>query len=310
MNVYRIFALIAIAAIAAPANAQVAPPIEDVVIQGEILNRSVGSTIGEPKGTREVSDTELDGEAGIYILNINEIFSISGNAGLGYTSNPTRTASDPGGDWYGDFGASLGFSTRLGGNVDFGAALNLDGREYFENNLASSRSVSGSMSVGTTILGPVYGGVTGFGGYVFDSDFESGTSFYGVAGNISAALPITQRFLVRPGIGMTQQWSGVSENNSLSAIGSLDILYALSPKWMMSGRASFSKRWYENFYEDVTFVERRDENIGLSAALSWLPTSNLTISASVAYEDQSSSFFLSEFDAIGTVANISLRQRF
>lgn len=310
MRVYLIIALASSLAFACPVAAQITPPIEDVVIQGEIINRSVDTTVGAPANARKRSNQELEGEAGIYVLNVNDIFAVSGSAAFGYTSNPTRTASDPGGDWYGDFGVSFGIGTRFGGAVDFGTAVNVDGREYFENDLTSSRSVSGSISAGATILGPVYGNATAFGGYVFDGGFENGTSFYGVAGNISAPVSVTKRFLVRPGVGLTRQWSGVAENNSLSAIGSLDLVYALSPKWLVSGRASLSKRWYDNFYEDVTFVERRDENIGLSASLAWRPNSNFTISTSVAYEDQSSSFFLSQFDAIGAAINISLRHRF
>ncbi len=306
----RFFVLTGMAAIASPAIAQIAPPVEDILIQSEIINRSVDIAVGGTTVVRRDPDTELDGEAGIYVLNVNQIFLLAGGGGLGYTSNPTRTASDPGGDWYNDFGASLGLGTRLGGAVDFGASVNLDGREYFDDDRVSSQSISGSMSAGTTILGPLYASVTAFGGSAFEGDSDNGTSFYGAAGNISAVFPVTERFLVRPGVGVIQQWSGESENDSLSVMGTLDLAYTLSPKWLISGRVLLSKRWYDDYYEDVTFVERRDENFGLSASLAWLPSSNFTIFASVAYEDQSSSFFLSEFDAVDSAVTISLRHLF
>jgi len=292
------------------ASAQAQPPIEDIVIQGEILNRSVGEAIRPVGQSDDDSDNEIDGEAGIYVLTVNDIFFISGSAGIGHSTNPTRTASDPGEDWYGEFGASIGVSTRLGGAVDFGAAVNVDSRDFINDDLASSRSVSTTAAVGTTIWGPIYGSVTAFGGLAFDDNFDNETSFYGLSVNASSAFKVADNVLIRPGVGLTQQWSDVSENNSLAATASVDAIYALSPQWLVSGRVSVSDRKYDDFYEDVTFVEREDSSIGVSASLVWRPSRNITMAASVAYEDQDSTFFLSEFDAVDTGLNISLRQTF
>jgi hypothetical protein len=304
------FSLLGAAALSPLANAQVSPPIEDVVIQGEILNRSVGEAIGPAGAPGETSDNEIDGEAGIYVLTINEIFFVSGSAGFGHTTNPTRTASDAGEDWYGEFGGSLGISTRLGGALDFAAAVNVDGRDFIDNDLASSRSVSTTASMGSALWWPVYGSLTAFGGYAFDGGFDNETSFYGLAGNVSAAFKLGDNLLIRPGIGLTQQWSDVSENNSLAVTASADAVYAISPEWLVSGRVSISERQYDDFYEDVTFVEREDTSTGVSASLVWRPARNMTLAASVGYEDQDSSFFLSEFDAVDTGVNVSMRHSF
>lgn len=312
MTRFATFAVTAatITVLAPAAFAQVTPPIEDVVIQGEILNRSVGQAADAPRGAGDGGDNEIDGEAGIYVLTVNDIFFISGNAGLGHSTNPTRTAADAGEDWYGALGASIGVATRLGGAVDFSAALNVDARDYFDSDAASSRGVSLSAAVGAPVWGPVYGSLIAFGGYAFDHQFDNKTSFYGLSGNLSASWRLSDQVLLRPGIGVTQQWSGVQENNSLSATASLDALYVITPEWLASARVSISERTYDDFYEDVTFVEREDTMTGISAALVWRPKPNMNVSASIAYEDQDSSFFLSKFDAFDTGVGLSFRHAF
>jgi hypothetical protein len=297
--------------LAAPvAFAQVTPPIEDVVIQGEILNRTMGEAAGQPGAGGERGDNEIDGEAGIYVLTVNDIFFISGSAGLGHSTNPTRTATDSGEDWYADLGASIGVATRLGGAVDFSAAINIDARDYVDTDAASSRGVSATAAIGAPVFGSVYGSLIAFGGYAFGDQFDNRTGFYGLAGNLSTSWRMSDQLLLRPGVGLTQQWSRVSENNSLSAVASLDAVYAITPQWLLSGRISLSRRMYDDFYEDVTFVEREDTTAGISAALVWRPSQHMTAAASIAYEDQDSSFFLSQFEAFDTGINLSLRHAF
>lgn len=301
-----------IVALAPAAFAQVTPPIEDVVIQGEILNRTAGQAADAPRGAGDSGDNEIAGEAGIYVLTVNDIFFISGNAGLGHSTNPTRTATDAGEDWYGDLGASIGVATRLGGAVDFSAALNVDARDYFDRDAASSRGASLTAAVGAPVWGAVSGSLIAFGGYAFDHQFEfdNKTSFYGLSGNVSASWRLSDQVLLRPGIGVTQQWSGVEENNSLSATASLDALYVITPEWLASARVSLSERIYDNFYEDVTFTERKDTTAGIGASLVWRPSHNVNVSASLAYENQDSSFFLSEFDGFDMSVGLTFRRWF
>ncbi len=59
----------------------------------------------------------------------------------------------------------------------------------------------------------------------------------------------------------------------------MDALYAISPKWFLSGRVSICERTYDDFYEDVTFVEREDTSVGVSASLVWRPSRSITLAA-------------------------------
>lgn len=294
------------------ASAQIAPPIEDGVIQGEIINRAVGDALNPGAARGDAKDNEIDGEAGIYILTVNKIFQISGFGDIGYTSNPTRTSTDNGGAWYSDLGASIGVATRLAGAVDFNASLNVDAREFLgdDDGGPSSRSVSTTVAAGAPVFGPVYGNLIAFGGYSFEDKFDESTGFYGLSGNLSVPFQLADSLLVRPGVGVTQQWSDVSENNSLTATASVDAVYAFTPQLLLSARASISDRNYEDFYEDVTFVERDDTVRGISVALIYRPSRDLVFTVGASYEEQDSTFFLSEFEAFDSSLNISLRRTF
>lgn len=312
-NVARASAAILLASglfVSTVARAQSTPELQDLVVQGEVLNRDAALAT-EGLRMEEVRTTEaIDGEGGLYILRLNKIFQVTASAGIGYTDNPTRTATDTGGSGFVDGVVSAGMSTRIHETVDVGANLNIGGREFFSEKGASSRSVSANAFVGTRLIGPVYANVVAFGGFSFDHAFNGGSSFHGISGNVSASLPVTQKIVVRPGAGVTRQWSEVSENDSTSINASVDALAVISENVVLTGRLAASIRWYDNFYEDVTFVARRDNIYSASAALSWQPTSRVTLALSATYEKHDSTFFVSDFDAFETMGALALRWRF
>lgn len=284
-------------AFVSPAAAQVAPDLGDAVIQGEILNRDAESTLRTaPAG--QATDDEIDGEAGIYVLTVNEIFSVTGDAGLGYMSNPTRSAGDPGGSSYAQADLGFGVATRVAQAADLGVSLNVSGRKFLDDaaDVASSQSASASIALGTD-LGPVYVGFIGFGGYSFQDGFGDSLGFHGLSANASHTFALSNRLLVRPGIGLTQQWSAASENDSLTLAASADLVFMATSRLVASARAAFFKRSYDDFYEDVTFVKRKDDNFGVSLTLVYRATPSLRLVGGAAFEQQDSTLFLSEFKA-------------
>jgi hypothetical protein len=290
--------------------AQVVPDLQDLTIQGEQINRSVQEAVRNRSGARGEDGEAIDGEAGIYVLTLNQIFQLSASGTIGYTDNPNRTADDLGGSVFSDFSLAAGVATRLGGAVDFGLSAIVAGREYYEAPEPSSRTVSANMSLGLPVVGPVYAGAVAFGGWSFDRGFENGNGFYGLSGNLSAAIPLTDKLVVRPGVGATRQWSEISENDSSSVAASLDLFYAARPDVTVSLRGTVGRRWYDDFYEDVTFVARRDTLFGVSGAIAWRPAANVTMAVTASYENQDSRFFLAEFDALEAALALSAFIRF
>jgi hypothetical protein len=303
--------LAALLALAAPAAgfAQAVPDLGEQVTQSEQLTRDIEqATLGRDRDPD--AGQEVDGESGIYVLTVNRIFQLSASAGTGWTDNPERTADDLGSSAFGDFALSAGIATRLGGKVDFGLFANAAGREFYESGRPSSRSTSATVSVGVPVVGPVYASAIGFGGFSFDSDFENPTGFYGASGSLSATMRIADRLAVRPSIGATRQWSEIAENDSSQVAAAVDVLFAITPEVSASVRGTVYRRWYDDFYEDVTFVARRDTNVGIAASLAWRPTDGVAVVATLAWEDQDSRFFLADYQVFEGVAGLSLRLRF
>lgn len=292
------------------ATAQSVPDLQDLVIQGEQINRGAEAATRGRDAPRLTTGREVDGEAGIYILNVNRIFHVMAGAGLGYTDNPTRTDADTGGSFFADFAAGAGLSTRIDEKVDFGLNVSVNGREFFKDYGPSSRSISTSMSAGVPLGGPAYFGMTAFGGYSYDGGFHNGVAFYGLSGTLSAAFAASPRLILRPGVGVVRQWSGTHENNNTSLSGSVDVTYLIAPTVSLLGRGVVSRRWYDDFYEDVTFVKRRDTLYGVSATVAWQAANRLSVTATLAYDHQNSSLFLSKFDALETAASVTAIYRF
>lgn len=290
-------------------SAQAVPDLRDLVTQSEQINRGTAQAARSRVAASE-GETAIDGEAGIYVLTVNQIFQVSAAGGIGYSDNPARTADDLGGSFFGEFSVNAGLATKLGGLVDFGLSANVGGREFFEDDAPSSRTMSATVSAGLPVIGPVYAGLAGFAGFSFDGDFKGGTSFYGASATLSATIPITQRFAIRPGLGVTRQIAEVHENDSTLIAASVDAFYTISPHVAASLRGTAVRRWYDDFYEDVTFVARRDTVYGVTAALSYEPRPGIAIAATLSYETQDSRFFLANFDAFEGTAGLSFRLRF
>lgn len=295
---------------ASDAKAQSVPDIQGSITQGSQIDEiirdqdRIGPQLGE-------DGNEIDGEAGIYVLRVNEIFYVGASYGLGYSENPVRSLNNPGDSFSVNLAAQAGVQTKIAEALDFGISATVAGTEYDQAFAPSSRSINGAINLGTQIgQSPFYIGATAFGGFNYDDNFDNGTSFYGASGSLSAGFPIGNRTVVRPGVGVTRQWSQIEENNSTSASGSVDVSHALTQKLIVGATARVTRTWFDNFFEDVTFVSRKDWQYGGGANLSYRHSQNLTIGVSAGYEKRDSTFFLSEYESFEASLLFSARLRF
>ena len=293
------------------AVAQVTPDVTEATIQGQQIIDAANKAAQTGQRAAQTGGDIINGEAGIFVLTVNDIYSVSLSGGSGYTDNATRTADNLDKGYYSDFGLSAGISTKLAEKVDFGLSVTIGGREFADDIVPSNRTVSSNISLGTKLgRTPLYFSVVGFGGYSFDSDFKNANSFYGVSSTLSAIMPVGRALFVRPSLGITRQMAGVSENNSTSVSGSLELVARITPKLTGSLRAVVTGRLFDDFYEDVTFVERQDTQYQLGGSLSYRLTKFATLGASASYEKQDSTFFLSQYKASDAAFGLSMRVQF
>ena len=292
------------------ADAQSIPDIQESITRGSQIDDIIKDQ-QDRNDERLRQDETIDGEAGVYVLRRNEIFFVGGGLSAGYSSNPLRTDDDVGGSFQTSLAFSTGIQTKLAEKFDLGFSVGASGVEYDKSFGPSSRSLNSALSVGAHIGGtPFYASLTGFGGWNFDQDFERGTSFYGASAAVSAGLPLGKKTVFRPGVGVTRQWSQSSENNSTSAAVSIDVVHALSPRLTFSAAANVSRTWFDNFFEDVTFVARKDWQYRGGLSVSYRLSDKASLGLSSSYEKRSSTFFLSAYESFDLDASLSLRLKF
>lgn len=296
-------------AVAGAAHAQAIPEIEESITQGAQIEEAIGRTTA-PRGPAVGDDQAIDGEAGVYVLKKEQIFYVAANAGIGFSSNPLRTSDDVGGSGSVEASLSAGMRTRLAGAFDLGIAANLEGTRYFEDFAPSNHVASGNVSIGTAIGGtPLYVGAAGFGGWNLDEDFESPVGFYGASAHLSANIPLAPALVLLPSIAATRQWSEIEENDTKSLSGRMAI-HANRGPLSVDVSAGVTRIWFDNFYEDVTFVARHDWQYDAGLSIAYRLAPKVVVNASVRYVKRDSPFFLSSFTSVDNGASIALLWRF
>lgn len=307
-----LIAMIAVFALADPSAASAQTSLNDV--EGAITQGAQFDDARELVYERRLEaaeDSTIDGEAGIFVLKKNKLFTISASAGGGYSTNPGRTLDTSQASAFGSFALRAGLNTIIGQQYDVGVNLVGAATEYEDDLGPSNRSGVANIYVGRTLFDDrLYFSIGAVAGVNTNADFEQSSTFYGSSVSASYTLPISKSVLFRPSIIATRQWSNRSEQNNISGNANADLIWQPAPNWIVSGGASFTYRKYDNFFEDVTFVEREDNQyrIGLSVSRRITDTSNISVSYD--YTNQNSSFFLSEYDSHDGGLNVQISHRF
>jgi len=293
------------------ASAQVLPDIQDALNRGTGIDTALEEQRRTTLQRSAQEDGAIDGEAGVYVLTVNEIFYIGASAGGGWSQNPVRTVDDLGDSLFGTAAMTGGVQTRIAETFDGGFAATVSGIEYDKAFAPSSRTITASTNLGLPIGNtPLYASVNAFGGWNYDADFKNGTGFYGASLALSAGIPLNQRTVLRASANAGRQEGEIVENNAWNANLSLDLTHYLTQDIAIGAGAVVSRVWFDDFYEDVTFVTRRDWQYGGNVNASWAATDWLSLSASVGYDKRDSAFFLSTYDGFEASFAVTARKRF
>lgn len=293
---------------AAPAVAQSQSDIGRAVTDGAQIEAAIARS--EATVVDEEDDQEIDGEAGVYVLRKADIFFVGGEAGLSYSTNPLRTIDDVGASGATEARLDMGVQTLIAETINFSAALGFADTRYFEDFAPSNSVASGNVAVGTGLgKTPLFVGVSAFGGWNFDDNLRSATGFYGGSAQVGAVLPLGRQMIVQPLLVVSRVQNEVSENDNFS-LGFRASIVRRTGRLTLSLNAAATRFWFDDFFEDVTFVARNDWQYEGGITASYALGQNLAIAGSVRYVKRDSSFFLSAFDSIDGSAGVSLVRRF
>lgn len=290
--------------------AQVFDDIENAVTRGSQFNETLEDFSDRP--VLDEDELTIDGEAGVYILKKNDIFAVGAILGAGYADNPSRTQdSDVDPSAAVQFALTAGIDTKINKQIDAGLNIGLSGTEYDKSGAPDNRNVFANAYLGKTFGdGEFFGSVSGSYGQAMNGTFNDGTGFYGLNASVTTIRPVSDRVIFRPRVTVSRQWSEVSEQENTSISADAGIVWAIASKWQVSGSISYTHRVYDDFFEDVTFVERKDDVWRASLGVARQINDKVAISGNITFVDQSSDFFLSEYDSLDGGLSLSLRRKF
>ncbi len=303
--------LLTVVALPAPLAAQALPDIQEAINRNTSIDEDLRDQQRTTIGPEAAEEGEIDGEAGVYVLSMNEIFYIGASVGGGWEENPLRTVDDFGDSFFANAALTAGVQTQLGDTVGAGLAVTVSGIEYDQAFAPSSRNVTASANFGVPIRGtPIYLGLTTYGGFSYDGDFQNATGFYGASLNASGAIQLGQQTLLRGSVGGSRSLNEVKDNNAWSANLSVGITHQIAPRVTLSADARVSRIWFDDFFEDVTFIDRKDWQYGGNVSANWQMNDWLALNASAGYEKRDSAFFLSNYHGFAASIALTARKRF
>lgn len=293
---------------AGPTLAQSQAEISRAVTDGAQIEAAIARN--DAARPSEEDDQAIDGEAGVYVLRKADIFFVGGEAGISYSQNPLRTVDDIGGSWASEARLDLGVQTLIVEKVNFTAALNFSDTRFFSDFAPSNSLASGNMSVSTGLgKTPLFVGVGAFGGWNFDRNLEAATGFYGASAHIGATVSIDQRTIFQPLLVISRVKNEVSENDNTSLALRLNMARRIG-HLTISANAVAARFWFDDFFEDVTFVARNDWQYEGGIAAAYAISPSFQVVASARYTRRDSSFFLSSFESVEAGAGLAAIWRF
>lgn len=294
------------------ANAQDILDVETAVTQGSIFEDALSQSDQQRQLRRD--EAVIAGEPGVFVLNRNNIFNVGVTAGGGFSTNPFQTSQgEEETAAFGNVGLSAGVNTRIADKVDFGANLVGTLTEFESGDGPSNRNLIFNSFVGKSVpvLGKqVYASLSGAVGVNTDEDFENPTTFTNLSLGVSSALKPIKTVIVQPSVAVSRQWSEVSEQDNFAVQTAVAVSWAIRPKWQVAGNVGYTYRSYDNFFEDVTLVARKDNVVSVGVSVARALPKNLRASVSFGYTNQDSRFFLSNYDGFTGGLRLNLRQKF
>jgi hypothetical protein len=89
-----------------------------------------------------------------------------------------------------------------------------------------------------------------------------------------------------------------------------EVFRQVAPNVTATARGAVSRRRFDDFYEDVTFVARKDWSYAVKAAVTWQVARGTVVGASAGYERQDSTFFLATYGSYEGALLASLTMEF
>jgi len=284
------FALLALG-LAAPLAAQVpADQIDQRV-------RDVPPSAEERRA--EEDEAILTGRDDILLLEKRKFFTIFASAGPGFTDNAALSPTARREDGLFTADAGIRIATRLGGKVDVFAEAGASTTRYFKETdldfVAGFGAVGAHVRLAGFDLDAAYTPTLVYDGDVEDRQLTQHRFVVGIGRGARIG-----KALVRAAIGGERIEANPSAFQNFSATATLSGFLPVARRVSLLGSARGVRRWYDNYFEGLLGVERRDWFVEGAAGISWQAHRRITVDARATYARNFSTADISRYRAIGS----------
>lgn len=225
-----------------------------------------------PPTESERGEAILTGDTDIVLTQRTRLFTLSGSAGLSYTSNAFLAPASPVEDGFGQVQASLGVGTRIGGKVNVFASLGVAGLRYFDNKALNYNAFTGLVGAQAS-----FGRLSVTASYqptiVLSGDFGS-RQLTSHSLKLAAAVPVrVGPVVVEPHLAVERTLTDPSDYAAWSGNAGLTASMVLSRHHPIIAFASidYERRNFDSYFPGLVGVDRRDDRLTAGAGLVWKP---------------------------------------
>lgn len=251
-------------------------------------------------------------ETGVFVLRTREIFSVEAGIGGGYTDNAEKNADTQSESAFATGFVDIGVDTRIGGMVDAGAHFSASMTSFADADDADFGSAFFSIYAGEEWFDSVYVLADANLGYSTGEDFDlvGGTVVGSLGLTVSRPTVVHPRLVLTPFATVRALWAEDDELDSRSIGAGVRGDVYVRNDIVVSPVFSYRRVDYPDFFEDVTFVERDDDQFVAAVAAEWRISENATLGGTISYLSNRSSLEFSDYDSLDANALISLRANF
>lgn len=275
---------------AAPAFAQTAPV--DPGIDQRIRN------LPAPGDAARQAEEEaiLTGRDDILLMRRRRFFTLYGSAGINGTTNAGLSPTDPVDDQFANADVGIRIATRLGGAVNVYAEAGLSSTRYFEQDrldlVAAFGAVGANVELAGFDLDAAYAPVI-----AWDADWDERQltqhRFTGSIGRSARVGPV----LVRAAVGGERIEADPEPFANSAAVGSLSGFWPLGTNLAVMASVRGARRWYDDYFEGLLGVERKDWFVEGALGLSYRPAAAITLDMRWTYARNWSTADVSRYEA-------------
>lgn len=284
--------------------------VRDSITQGAQADRAVEQARDRLYSGRSGED-EIGRNPGVFVLIERDIFSVGLDVGLGYSNEVDKGALQDAESGYTSVQFDIGVDTRIADSFDAGARLIASETLFHNDSTFDSAALLGSVYVSeaffdrTLILtADATGGLNA--GY----DFDNPSAYINGSIRATRPIPLGQDIVLVPSVFASLIYAEQSEQDRWEAGASLRLIARLCDGLRLTLGGGVTYGEYDNFYEDVLFVNRKDTTAYASVGLEYAIDDNVSAFANLRYTNRTSTLDIVEYEETDASAMIGIKARF